>query len=98
MNTNKYAEYVMFRTFPHSNSLRRDVTTYDDDIQEMTEKGIPADAMPKLRKGKHASPSLYDDVFAERAVQKYTPKPKGTRHRDRDSSGLRRISARIRTG
>ena len=74
-----------YRTFPHSNSERKDADRFEDDVREMTDEGVPSDAMPTLRNGKHGTPDACDDVPRHDATKPYETKPKGTRHRDRDT-------------
>jgi len=74
-----------FRTFPHSNSLRKECARYEADLEEMQEEGISSDSIPTLRNGKHGTPDLYDDVPRHEATKSWETKPKGTRHRERDT-------------
>ena len=74
-----------YRTFPHSNSYREDAARYDSDVQEMEEEGVSSNCIPKLRDGKHGRPDCYDDVPRHDATKTWETKPKGTRHRKRDT-------------
>lgn len=74
----------VYRSFPHTNAARKDFAKYDADIEEMREEGISTDKMPGLRHGKSA-PDTWDDVIRQDARKSWKTKPKGTRHRNRET-------------
>ncbi len=51
----------------------------------MREEGISTDEMPGLRHGKSGVPNALDDVIRRDAGKSWKTKPKGTRHRDRET-------------
>jgi len=75
----------VYRSFPHANSARNDYVRYDADINEMREEGISTDEMPGLRHGKSGVPNALDDVVRHDADKPWKTKPKGTRHRNRET-------------
>lgn len=74
----------VYRSFPHTNAARKNFAKYDTDIEEMREEGISTDKMPGLRHGKSV-PDTWDDVTRHDARKSWKTKPKGTRHRNRET-------------
>lgn len=74
----------VYRSFHHVNAVMKDFAKYDTDIEEMREEGISTDKMPGLRHGKSA-PDTWDDVIRQGARKSWKTKPKGTRHRNRET-------------
>ena len=75
----------VYRSFPQANAARKDYVKYDADIEEMCEEGIYTDEMPGLRHGKSGVPNALDDVVRHDARKSWKTKPKGTRHRNRET-------------
>ena len=78
MMNQKQEYHWYFRTFPHANSLRKQVARFDEDRKEILEY---TDISIRLRNGRNKIPNMYNDIYPSRAF-KWVAKPKTRRNRD----------------
>lgn len=69
------------RSFPHSNSKRKQADRYKSDIEEISQY---TSTLPTLRNGKQECPDCYNDVWKYSYTKKYATKPKAN-NVDRDT-------------
>lgn len=71
-------DWLWLRTFPHSNSKRKQADRYKEDLKEIAEY---TSALPTLRNGMQKCPSSWDDVPTHSVCKKYKTKPKKNNHK-----------------
>lgn len=71
--------WIPMRTFPHSNSDKKWADRYEDDRDEALQY---TNSFSTLRKGKSATPDIYDDEFIH---QKWPIKPKDKDYKGKES-------------